>query len=430
MSRGALVHMGLPRRFAAGERTFTPGEIRWVLCNDGQYSYGVSFLEDMQWMFSLGRTSLAEFTPPPAELSIAEAVLNSMSDAIFSVTRELRINSFNRAAEELTGRKRDEVLGKKCSDVFRVDCCEECILAESIRQGVPVINHAVCLNGSRGQRISATIDSTPLYAPDGRIAGGVQVFHNVSTMPGAAVSIRTLGRFSLTMNDQMIYDRFWRGRRPKELLKAIIALGGTKVPLEKLAYLLWPDSDGDHALNNLKMAISRLRHVGGDDFQVPDNWLAVKHKRVSLVRSICRVDALEFAADMERVAESRFAAGLSRALGQYAGDFLPDDDEPWIRGFRRYLRRLFIDGVCLLASQENAEPDRLLAFLEQARRIDPLNEDVHACLMRHYLQAGCPAHALRIFHQVEKNITRRTGLPPGATLQSLARQAKNSRSAH
>jgi DNA-binding SARP family transcriptional activator len=246
----------------------------------------------------------------------------------------------------------------------------------------------------------------------------------------SVVNIQTLGNFCLTINYQQLYDREWKGRRLKQLLKAIIALGGTKVPLEKLSRLCWPDSDGDNALNNLKMALSRLRRVGGNDCSSPVNWLVVKHRRVSLVQSICKIDAWEFSRAMKRIANSKNEISLQRTLALYKNDFLPNDEDPWICNYRNHLRKLFIEGVLRLAPLKKTEDAVLLTFLEQARHSDPLHEGIYACLMEHYINTGCPAHALNVFNKAEKVISTQTGLQPGVSLQALALLAKKSQPYH
>ena len=45
---------------------------------------------------------------PPLPLSPTEAILESISDGVFTVDMNWRITSFNRAAEEITGVDRQE----------------------------------------------------------------------------------------------------------------------------------------------------------------------------------------------------------------------------------------------------------------------------------------------------------------------------------
>ncbi len=107
----------------------------------------------------------------------------------------------------------------------------------------------------------------------------------------AHVCIHTQGEFVVEIRGRRLYDRDWKGQRTKSLLQALIHAGGYKVPAERLSDLLWPDSDGDQAAQNLKVALHRLRRLGCAPDEVPVNWIHVKHGQVSLARSLCWVDA-------------------------------------------------------------------------------------------------------------------------------------------
>ncbi len=106
----------------------------------------------------------------------------------------------------------------------------------------------------------------------------------------AHVRIHTLGEFVVEIRGRRLYDRDWKGQRTKSLLLALIHEGGYKVPAERLSDLLWPDSDGDQAQQNLKVALHRLRRLGCAPGEAPVNWIHVRHGQVSLARSLCWVD--------------------------------------------------------------------------------------------------------------------------------------------
>lgn len=70
-----------------------------------------------------------------------DAILESISDGVFTVDLEWRITSFNRAAEEITGTSRKEAIGRLCPEVFRSSMCEaECALRRTLKTGKPVRN--------------------------------------------------------------------------------------------------------------------------------------------------------------------------------------------------------------------------------------------------------------------------------------------------
>lgn len=113
------------------------------------------------------------------------------------------------------------------------------------------------------------------------------------------VRIHTLGEFIVEIKGRRLYDRDWKGQRTRSLLLALVGEGGYKVPVERLSDLLWPDSDGDQALQNLKVALHRLRRLGCAQDEAAVNWVHVKHGRVSLSRSLCWVDAQQPVTDLE-----------------------------------------------------------------------------------------------------------------------------------
>ncbi|HFQ88668.1 MAG TPA: hypothetical protein ENK27_01215 [Desulfobulbus sp.] len=240
------------------------------------------------------------------------------------------------------------------------------------------------------------------------------------------VLIRTLGDFYLQIGDRKIYDRHWHGRQSKKLLKAIIVFGGCKVDMEHLAYLLWPDHEGDRAMNNLKMAISRLRQVGSDGDEVVP-WIAVKHKKVSLLKKLCRVDAIDFHQALNDLAGSNDPVALQEALSLYTGDFLPQDEGgAWIIQHRDFLRTRFVKGVLELSSfcLRRQDYETALRFLEQARQSDPLHEGVYARLMEVYLAMGYRGKALDVFSHLRDLLVTELGVAPSSSLLALARQAR------
>ena len=71
-------------------------------------------------------------TPPL--ISPTDAILESISDGVFTVDPDWRVTSFNRAAEEITGTARADAIGRRCADVFRSSMCEaDCALQQTLR---------------------------------------------------------------------------------------------------------------------------------------------------------------------------------------------------------------------------------------------------------------------------------------------------------
>ncbi|WP_309474855.1 PAS domain-containing protein, partial [Dissulfurirhabdus thermomarina] len=63
-----------------------------------------------------------------------------MADGVFTVDRDWRITSFNRAAEEITGWKREEAVGRPCREIFHSSICgEACAIAQCMVTGAPTV---------------------------------------------------------------------------------------------------------------------------------------------------------------------------------------------------------------------------------------------------------------------------------------------------
>jgi diguanylate cyclase (GGDEF)-like protein/PAS domain S-box-containing protein len=73
--------------------------------------------------------------------SVSEAILESCPDGLFLIDRDRRIRGFNRAMEEITGWKRGQVIGKKCSELFRCRNEKENPVTPSSCAGLSTLNH-------------------------------------------------------------------------------------------------------------------------------------------------------------------------------------------------------------------------------------------------------------------------------------------------
>ncbi len=110
-----------------------------------------------------------------------DAILESISDGVFTVDREWRVTSFNRAAERITGIAREDAIGQRCSDVFRASMCETaCALRHTMETGSPVVNRAAFIVDAAGRRIPVSVSTALLHDEHGRVCGGAETFRDLS----------------------------------------------------------------------------------------------------------------------------------------------------------------------------------------------------------------------------------------------------------
>jgi PAS domain S-box-containing protein len=116
--------------------------------------------------------------PPPASLS---GILDSISEGVFSVDDQWRVTSLNRAAEQLLGISRSEVLGRPCREVFQSDLChDECPLRYTRETGLSIRNHAARFTDAKGRHIPVSISTNLLRDGRGVVIGAVESFRDLS----------------------------------------------------------------------------------------------------------------------------------------------------------------------------------------------------------------------------------------------------------
>ncbi len=118
---------------------------------------------------------------PVTAPATTDAILESISDGVFTVDPEWRITSFNRAAEEITGISRRDALGRFCSEVFRSNMCEtDCALRKTLKNGKPVIGRSGYIIDDEGNRIPISLSTAVLKDSSGKVVGGAETFRDLS----------------------------------------------------------------------------------------------------------------------------------------------------------------------------------------------------------------------------------------------------------
>jgi PAS domain S-box-containing protein len=125
-----------------------------------------------------------------------EAILESISDGVFTVDQNWNITSFNRAAEKITGISRKEAIGRQCCDVFRSSMCETgCALEKTTKTGKPIIGRSGYIIDARGNRIPISVSTAVFRNSQGKIIGGAETFRDLSEVEGLRKELE--GRFSV-----------------------------------------------------------------------------------------------------------------------------------------------------------------------------------------------------------------------------------------
>jgi PAS domain S-box-containing protein len=108
-------------------------------------------------------------------------ILDNIADGVFTVDREGRITSFNRAAEKITGFSRDEAVGQYCHEIFRANVCfEACPLKHTAETAEAIVNLEVTILSRANKEIPISISTSIVTDEEGRLVGAVETFRDLS----------------------------------------------------------------------------------------------------------------------------------------------------------------------------------------------------------------------------------------------------------
>jgi len=110
-----------------------------------------------------------------------ETILESISDGVFSVDHSRRIQTFNRAAETITGISRDQAIGKPCWEVFKSNMCQkECLLQKTLNQSRSFINTSTYILNHDNRYVPVSVATSLLRDKNGQVIGGVETFRDLT----------------------------------------------------------------------------------------------------------------------------------------------------------------------------------------------------------------------------------------------------------
>ncbi|MFH1102991.1 MAG: sigma 54-interacting transcriptional regulator [Pseudomonadota bacterium] len=134
-------------------------------------------------------------------------ILDSITDGVFTVDLNLTITSFNRSAEEITGIPRAEAIGKPCFEVLRANICESgCMLRRTLETETPIFNIPVHIYRADKKQIPISVTTAILRNDEGRIAGVVETFRDLSAVRSLQKALLKQHRFEdiVSKNPRML----------------------------------------------------------------------------------------------------------------------------------------------------------------------------------------------------------------------------------
>lgn len=148
-----------------------------------------------------------------AAVTARALALNSIAEGVFTVDEDMKITSFNEAAEKMTGWRQNDVLGKPCKTVFRSNICgSSCALSTATANNCNIlVDKDVYMTRKDGSSFPVRISATPLISEDNQIVGGVETFRDISETLQSDLIINAVADGVVTFDDEGIITSFNAG---------------------------------------------------------------------------------------------------------------------------------------------------------------------------------------------------------------------------
>lgn len=245
------------------------------------------------------------------------------------------------------------------------------------------------------------------------------------------IVVRTLGGFAIEVRGEPMRFEGKSQRRPLDLLKALIALGGRDVPARVLIDLLWPEPLEDGGQKALEITVHRLRRL-----LLSDDAVRVTDRRVTLDAGLVWVDAWTLERMLARLigtaggpepAIADLEAAAAGALDLYRGEFLGGEPEaPWLVPIRNRIAGRFQRFVLRLGGhwESQAQWGRALALYARATELDTLAELFYRRQMVCLREQGLRAEAIAVYRRCRQTLSVVLGVPPTAETEALFRELR------
>jgi TolB-like protein/Flp pilus assembly protein TadD len=206
------------------------------------------------------------------------------------------------------------------------------------------------------------------------------------------------------------------GKKGLAIIAYLTRCPGMTATRERLADLLWSDSDGEHSRNSLRQTLSVLRH---DLSSVGANILHSNKDAIG-------VDAGSIDSDvaiLESVPSAHSVSQLEKAISVYAGPFLDGffagsgafDD--WVAAEREKFLNLAIDSLERLVRLVNVEKGLVIA--RRLLSLDPTRETSYRLEMELLAVSGQRDRAIRSFEACRSMLQKEFGVDVSSDTKKL-----------
>ncbi|WP_337866423.1 sigma 54-interacting transcriptional regulator [Ignavibacterium sp.] len=119
----------------------------------------------------------------PTENKFNEEILNSIAEGVITVDKTFKVNFINRAAEEIIGFRKEEVVGQFCKHILKCDLCQtKCPIGIVLETDSNLYDYSSVICDKNGNRKPIKLNAAILKNSDDKPVGGVISFRDISEL--------------------------------------------------------------------------------------------------------------------------------------------------------------------------------------------------------------------------------------------------------
>jgi len=232
------------------------------------------------------------------------------------------------------------------------------------------------------------------------------------------LTVKTLGKFSVSIGDTVISDNSTRSHKVWKIFKYLITNRHKMVTVEALIDVLWPDEGPDNPQKSLYTLMSRLRkllNTGGDV-----NYILFQHDSYQWDPKLpIDLDVADFEhwiklAEGLHTDEEKVPL-LKNAIEIYTGDYMGESAfEIWILPVTNYYKRIYMRSLSELAEiySRAGDQDEIIQLCNKAIEIEPFEESLHERLIKALFINGEMPAAKQIYKRFTEAVKKEFGAEP------------------
>lgn len=239
------------------------------------------------------------------------------------------------------------------------------------------------------------------------------------------IKIYTLGRLEIHHKDKpLALSSTKTPRKTLDMLMTLICAGRKGIPREKIADLLWPETDGDRAHQNMNTTLHRLRRLLNQEDAVEN-----ENGRLVLSMQYCWVDAWSFEALFDQAMHSRSLSEkekrLKKAVALYTGPMEADAVAEISLSYTERLKSKFARIIIELGSllYENDKTEEALDLYRSALDIEDSSENLYQAMIGTLNILGRATESIEMYRKCCMVLKTKYGTEPSPQTRALYRKA-------